>query len=94
MFTIPNYTSPQHQLSLESAFGVIDSINLGYGARLNPEPNAATGVNVNANVTIYASKSAFDSKAQPLHSRNVSFQHADDNLTTIKAMVAENLSDN
>lgn len=92
MFTIPNYSSPAHQLNLDEAFGVIDSINLGYGARLSPEPNTATGVNVNANVTIYASKSAFDAKAQPLHSRNVNFQHADDNLSVIKGMIAEELS--
>lgn len=92
MFTIPNYQSPAHQLSLTEAYGVIDSIHLGYGARLTQEPNAATGVNVNANVSIYASKSAFDAKAQPLHSRNVTFQHADDNLSVIKGMVAEELS--
>lgn len=95
MFTIPNYTSPQHQLSLESAFGVIDSINLNYGYRSMAavaDPNAPTGINVNANVTIYASKKAYDDKAQPLHSRNVSFQHANDDLTTIKSLVAEELS--
>jgi hypothetical protein len=93
MFTIPDYSSPTHQLFLDEAYGVIDSINLGYGAaRLSPEPNTATGVNVNANVTIYASKSAFDAKALPLHNRNVNFQHADDNLTVIKGMIAEELS--
>lgn len=93
MFTIPNYSSPAHQLVLDEAYGVIDSINIGYGAaRLSPEPNTATGVNVNANVTIYASKSAFDSKAQPLHSRNVNFVHANDDITTIKSLVAEELT--
>lgn len=95
MFTIPNYSSPQHQLNLDSAFGVIDSINLNYGYRsmaAAADPNAPTGINVNANVTIYASKKAYDDKAQPLHSRNVSFQHANDDLTTIKSLVAEELS--
>lgn len=92
MFTVPNYKSASHQLVLDSAFAVIDSINLNYGYRPIEELESAPKVMVYVNLTIYTSKKAYDEKAQPLHNRSVSFQQETEDLDAVKAAIPQELS--
>jgi hypothetical protein len=96
MFTIENYKSAAHDLSLDSAYGVIENLNIQYPNRrtnMTPVPGApAPLVNVNASVSIYSNKSAFDNGLQAIHNRQITVSNPTDNLIEIKAAIQEELS--
>lgn len=80
MPTIKPYSSPAHQLKLESAFVITDNINVSFQRKgSNPtNPDGTAGLpfvpikSFSANVTVYASEAAYTTNAQPIHNRNVS----------------------
>ncbi len=93
MFTISNYNSPSHQLFLESAYGVIVNIYLTYPVKNSihaAEPESK--VRVTSQIAIYASKEAYDTNAEILHYRSVNVENATDNLTEIKTLIVDELS--
>ena len=92
MFTIPIYESPSHRLTLENAYGVINSITLSYHSFSDTEGKKTNQIQVSAGVIIYSSKKAYDENAEPIHHRQVSFQSPNDDLALIKTAIATELN--